>query len=161
MLSFDELYKTQAADVHRFVLWLSGDAFVAADITSETFVRAWGRRAVIRTETLRAYLFTIARNIYLEHHRYQEAHLPLSDVHIDPKPDPAQQAAANAKLQRVREFLTTVPEVDRAAFILRVQQELPYAEIARVLGLSLSAAKVKVHRVRKRLLLHFVEEQES
>jgi RNA polymerase sigma-70 factor (ECF subfamily) len=57
--------------------------------------------------------------------------------------------------------LQTLPEIDRTAFILRVQQELPYAEIARVLELSLSAVKVKVHRTRKKLLTAQLEEQRT
>ena len=52
----------------------------------------------------------------------------------------------------MRDALLKLSELDRAAFILRVQHELPYAEISRVLGISLTAAKVKVHRVRKKLL---------
>ena len=58
-----------------------------------------------------------------------------------------------AEMEMVERVLRAVPEIDRAAFILRVQHELPYAEIARVLQLSLAAAKVKVHRKRKKLLI--------
>jgi DNA-directed RNA polymerase specialized sigma24 family protein len=45
-----------------------------------------------------------------------------------------------------------LPETDRTAFILRVQHELPCDEIARILSLSVSAVKVKIHRVRRKLL---------
>jgi len=47
--------------------------------------------------------------------------------------------------------LLTLPEIDRSAFVMRVQYDLPYLEIARVLQLSEGAVKVKVHRVRKLL----------
>ena len=63
------------------------------------------------------------------------------------------------ELLRVQKFLRTLPEIDRAAFILRVQHELPYAEIARVLALSITNAKVKVHRVHKRLLAARMNEE--
>ena len=66
MVSFHELYQSYAADIYRFAFCLAGDRFEAEDITSETFVRAWVNHSTIRTETLKAYLFTIARNIYLE-----------------------------------------------------------------------------------------------
>jgi DNA-directed RNA polymerase specialized sigma24 family protein len=56
------------------------------------------------------------------------------------------------ELEQVQRLLQTLPEIDRSAFILRVAQELTYAEIASALDLSLSAAKVKVHRVRRKLL---------
>ena len=59
----------------------------------------------------------------------------------------------DGEMEMVERVLRAIPEIDRAAFILRVQHELPYAEIARVLQPSLAAAKVKVHRARKKLLI--------
>ena len=43
--SFQALYGAHARDVHRFALFLSGDAALADDIVSETFVRLWHARA--------------------------------------------------------------------------------------------------------------------
>jgi RNA polymerase sigma-70 factor (ECF subfamily) len=152
MIDFEELYESYAPQVYRFAFWLAGDTAEAEDITSETLVRAWVRRARIRTETLKAYLFTIARRIYLEHHRKGKRDVALEDVHSDPAPGPDRLAEARSELRRVQHLLQTLSEVDRAAFLLRVQHDLPYDEIARVLSLHPSTAKVKVHRVRKKLL---------
>jgi len=52
-----------------------------------------------------------------------------------------------------------LPEIDRTAFVLRVQNELSYVEIARVLELSLSASKVKVYRVRKKLIATCIDKE--
>jgi RNA polymerase sigma factor (sigma-70 family) len=155
MLSFQELYTTYSNEVYRFAFWLSGDSFAAGDITSETFIRAWVRRSTIRTETLKAYLFTIARNLYLEQGRKITRQVALEDVHINPAPGPERIVEAQMDIAKVRQILLTLPEIDRAAFTMRVQHELPYAEIARVLEISLPAARVKVHRVRKKILAAF------
>jgi len=160
MLSFQELYETYAKDVYRFALWLSGDRFEAEDITSEVFVRAWARNHKIRMETLKAYLLTIARNVYFEKHRKGKRQVALMDVHQDSAPEPDQVVESQMEISRVNEILKTLPECDRLAFILRVQHELPYAEIARVLQLSISAAKVKVHRARKKILALCVDKEE-
>jgi len=152
MLSFQDLYESYAPEVYRFAFWLTGDGPDAEDITSETFVRAWVNRSTIRTETLKAYLFVIARNLFLEQQRKSKRRVALEDVHPDPAPGPEVAVQSQLELDEVRRVLRTCPECDRTAFVLRVQHELPYAEIARVLGLSLSSAKVKVHRVRKKLL---------
>lgn len=148
------------SDVYRFAYWLAGNIPDAEDITSETFVRAWLRSDTIRTETLKAYLLQTARNIYLEQIRKQKRHTKLEDSYPDTKPGPMDLAEEHAELAMVRRVLQTIPEIDRAAFILRVQQELTYDEIARVLRLSLSAAKVKVHRARKKLLTARLSEEE-
>ena len=152
MLNFQDLYESYATEIFRFALWLAGESAEAEDITSETFIRAWVRFSTIRTETLKAYLFTIARNVYLEQRRKRKRQVALDDVYPDPAPGPDRVVDAQLELLGVQRVLQTLPEIDRAAFILRVQHELPYAEIARVLGISLAASRVKVHRVRKKLL---------
>jgi RNA polymerase sigma-70 factor (ECF subfamily) len=159
MLNFQDLYESYATEVYRFALWLAGDCSEAEDITSETFIRAWVNSSTIRTETLKAYLFTIAHNAFLQRQRKRKRQVVLQDVYPDPLPGPHERIETHLQLLRVQKFLQSLPEVDRAAFVLRVQHELPYAEIARVLGLSLSAAKVKVHRVRKKLLATCVDKE--
>ena len=161
MLDFLTLYESYATEVYRFAFWLTGDSTEAEDVTSETFIRAWVKRNGIRTETLKAYLFTIARNVYLGHQRKRKHHVALDDVYPDPAPGPDKLVESQLELLRVQRVLQALPEIDRAAFILRVQHELPYAEIARVLGLSLTATKVKVHRVRKKLLTDRIEREVS
>jgi RNA polymerase sigma-70 factor (ECF subfamily) len=158
MLNFQDLYESYASDVYRFAYWLTGDSPEAEDITSETFIRAWVNRTTIRTETLKAYLLTIARNAYLQRQRKKKHQAVLEDIYPDPAPGPQEQVETQLELLRAQKTLQTLPEIDRTAFVLRVQHELPYAEIARVLEISLAATKVKVHRVRKKLLAACVEE---
>jgi RNA polymerase sigma-70 factor (ECF subfamily) len=159
MLTFQDLYESYSSEIFRFALWLSGDIYEAEDITSETFIRAWVRFSAIRTETLKAYLFTIARNFFLDQRRKRKNNVTLRDIYPDPAPGPDRMVETHLELQIVLGVLQSLPEIDRTAFILRVQHELPYAEIARVLRLSLTATKVKVHRVRKKLLAaRFCEE---
>lgn len=152
MLNFQDLYDSYAAEVYRFSLWLAGNRFDAEDITSETFIRAWVQKSPIRTETLKAYLFTIARNFYLEQRRKRKRRIEFQDVYPEPAPEPDKVMESRIELMRVQRVLQTLPEIDRTAFVLRVYHELPYTEIARVLRLSLTATKVKVHRVRKKLI---------
>lgn len=159
MINFKELYESYANDVYRFALWLTGEGSEAEDITSETFIRAWAHRRRIRTETLKAYLFTIARNLYLQHLRKNNRQAALKDVHQDPASGPDRLVESHFELRNVQQTLQTLPETDRTAFILRVRHEIPYEEIARILNLSQSAAKVKVYRARKKLIAACIEKE--
>ena len=159
MINFQDLYDSYANEVYRFSLWLAGDSSEAEDITSETLIRAWAHNSRIRTETLKAYLFTISRNIYLQHQRKKKRLVVLEDVHPDPAPGPDKLTESQLQLQRVQRVLRTFPECDRTAFVLRVQHELSYVEIARILELSLSATKVKVYRVRKKLIATCIDKE--
>jgi RNA polymerase sigma-70 factor (ECF subfamily) len=155
MLTFEELYLAYSPDVYRFAYWLAGNSGDAEDIASDTFFRAWMNFNTIRTETLKAYLFTIARNIYLESLRKNRNHRHLEESHPDTHSTVERVIEDQGELDTVQKFLKALPEVDRSAFVLRIQYDLPYAEIARVLQLTESAVKVKVHRVRKKLFAEF------
>lgn len=151
--SFQALYDAHARDVHRFALFLSGDAALADDILSETFVRLWHARARLDLATVKGYLLAIARNLYLEERRRSRRIIALEDQAeiADSAPDAAQRASARDELRVVLDALQSLPEVDRAAVLMRADGTLPYAEIARVLGITEVAAKVKVHRARLKL----------
>jgi RNA polymerase sigma-70 factor (ECF subfamily) len=161
MSLFRELYQKHAGDVYRFAYWLCGNQFEAEDITSETFVRAWGNLDPSRMETVRAYLFRIARNIYLQGRRRDDRITQLPENRASPAGNPASLIADRLQLAQIFAHLQTLPESDRSAFILRVVYELPYAEIARVLRISLSSAKVKVYRVRLKLAMFNDNVQET
>jgi RNA polymerase sigma-70 factor, ECF subfamily len=148
---FEEIYERYAKDVHRFVLYLSCNPTLAEDITSESFVRLWTSEEPIRTATVKAYLFAIARNLYIDSVRMESKRAEMNPDLADTEAGPDQQAFLQAELREVLGILQTLPEADRAALLMRAQQELPYEEIARALGISLAAAKVKVHRARLKL----------
>jgi RNA polymerase sigma-70 factor (ECF subfamily) len=152
MMTFDQLYQAYYKDVYRFALWLSRNQSEAEDLTSETFVRAWARRQQLRTETLKAYLLAIARSVFLELRRKAKAREELSEEWPDGAPDPHRRATSRMDLDRVRRMMERLPESDRVALALRAGQLLPYAELARVLEISEGAARVKVHRARRRLV---------
>lgn len=150
--AFHDLYARYAADVYRFALWLGGSPAEAEDVTSETFVRAWAGRDKIRTETVRAYLFTIARNFFLQQRRVQRRQVGLETVaEMAANNEPSDEVEKRLELEAALRQLQSLAEEDRAALILRALYDMPYEEIARVLGISLTAAKVKVHRARRKL----------
>lgn len=148
MSNWNDLYRNHAPDVFRFALYLSGNRGDAEDITSETFVRAWASAEPIRSATVKAYLFTIARRLFLQSLRGKSRHVALTDELRDPgAPTPA-SAEVDSELRRTLAALQALPEVDRAALLMRAADEMPYEEIARALGITLASTKVKIHRAR-------------
>ena len=151
MISFSDLYQRYARDVYRFALYLSGDPALAQDITSETLMLCLNSPEPIRTETVKGYLLTIARNLYLKECRRRARATELSDAIASPSPDLELAAAQKERLGLVLRALQELPEVDRSALLLRADDGLSYQQIAAVLGLSLAADKVKIHRARLKL----------
>lgn len=151
MTRFRELYESYARDVYRFALYLSGDPALAEDITSETFIRVWSSPEPVRLATVKAYLLTIARNLWLMERRRCLRWQGLDDTIPDSSQSVLRQAEVKDELDRVLRALREIPEVDRAALLMRVDEGLPYEEVAAALGLPVATVKVKVHRARLRL----------
>ena len=145
------LYSHYSEDVYRFILYLSGDQALAEDITSEVFIRAWDAPNRTRPATARAYLFAIARNLFLNEVRRRTRHPSLDERLADAAPSPETSAERNAALTEVQQGLQELPEVDRAALLMRALHQLSYTEIGSALHLSPGAARVRVHRARLRL----------
>jgi len=148
---FSGVYRTYAHDLRRFAVYLSGNTAVADDLVAEAFVRAWTVRDRIEFSTVRGSLFAIVRNLFLQHRRREQRGQPLDDGLIDAAPRPDTQTSDSDELRVVLAALALLPEIDRAAVLMRADDGLPYEDIAAALGISVTSAKVKVHRARLKL----------
>lgn len=159
--NFHELYQMYAQDVYRFAYWLCGNTQDAEDITSETFVRALTTRGEIQAETVKGYLLTIARNLAYKRSNREKRFVPLDGALLASQPGPHKLVEQSINVQAALQFIQTLPETDRAALVLRLQNDLPYEEIAAILNLSLAAARVKVHRARLKLTEYMRQQEEA
>ena len=151
LVDFRGVFERHSQDVFRFTFYLSGDPSLAEEITQETFVRAWVTSAEIQGGTVKAYLLTIARNLFLAERKRTVRQVALDAALTDPKPGPQAVAEGRIGLDAVLEALQTLSEMDRSALLMHVQDGVPYAAIANALGLSIAAVKVRIHRARIKL----------
>jgi RNA polymerase sigma factor (sigma-70 family) len=149
---FSALYQRYAQDVYRFSLYLSGNFALAEDLTAETFARAWVARERIRVGSVKAYLLTIARNLYRDVlRRRAETSLPENLDVADEAPGPEASAQAREDARRVLWALGQIPEHEREVLLMATVEGLSHHAIAVALDLSVEAVKVRVHRARVRL----------
>ena len=120
-------------------------------ILSETFIRLWHARDRVDLTTVKGYLLTIARNLFLADRRHARRMATLDDRAHDTRPGPERRAHAHFELQAVLAALQTLPEIDRAAVLLRAEDGMSYDEVAAALGISPVAARAKVYRARLKL----------
>ena len=102
-------------------------------------------------ETVKAYLFTIARNLHRKQWRRQSRLEVLDEAMPGQTVQPDEAAVNQEERRRTLEAVHALPEIDRTVLLLRAEQELSYEDIAAVTGLSVAAAKVKVFRARAKL----------
>lgn len=151
LVDLGDVYRAHAHDLRRFALYLSGDFALADDLVAEAFARAWTVRERVKAATVRGYLLAIVRNLYLRHLSRARRQTTLDDRAVDHRPGPDAVARGQSDLRVVLLALAGLPEVDRAAVLMRADEGLSYNEIAGALGISTTAAKVKVHRARLKL----------
>lgn len=152
MTDIENLYKRYVGDVRRFALYLCGDAVMADEITSDTFVRAWMAADRIRQPTVKSYLLAIARNVYTDLLRRAARHTQLDENMPDTRISTQTQMEQSAEVSAVLAALQQLPEIDRTVLLMRALDEMSYDEIAETVGIPVVAARVKVHRARLKLM---------
>ena len=155
----ERVFRLHAGDVVRFATYLTANRAAAEDLAAEAFFRAWRTPSAIAEPAAKAYLLRTVRNLYLSQRKAVVPSAAIPAALTDPSPPPDQAAEQREALAQVARLLTELPEIDRTALLLRAVDQMPYEQIAEVLGISVANAKVKVHRARVQLLRKRSEEK--
>jgi len=154
-IALDEMYPP----ISRYVLSLVRDAAEAEDVTQETFLRAHSRRSSLRdAEATLPWLYTIATRICLDRLR-ERARRVARESWIEPEAlsstDPAPSAELRVEQAEmsacVQGYVGELSDNYRAVLLLHDVHGLTCPQIARLLGDSPGAVKIRLHRARKRL----------
>lgn len=153
---FTFLYEHQAPRVHRFLRDMLGDATLAWDATQETFARAFrDHRDVLRDRTRAVpWLFGIARNVSLELRkaRARSHRVFVTGMEIEGasgSASPESDLLGRESVRVVDVALAKLSEERRAVLLLRLDHDLSYDDIAKLMGFSLAKVKVEIHRARE------------
>lgn len=150
-MDFHHIYQEHAPAVHRFAVGLTGDRALADDLTADAFVRLWTASDEIRLPTVRAYLCTIVRHLFVSHLRKARRATNLDESLADPVDRVAAPVERRSETAAALRALAVLSAGDREALLMRAA-DMSYAEIAQSLDITVTAAKVRVHRARVRVL---------
>jgi RNA polymerase sigma factor (sigma-70 family) len=160
--AFGQWFELRHKELLGFFVRRTADAQLAADLTSETFAAAFVARRRFHSTgegSARSWLFGIARNQLAQYARRRRVSsryrrkLGVERTVVDDGAMERIEALADLADLRdlIREALASLPASQVDAIRLRVIDELPYAEVARRLGCSEGAARVRVTRGLTRL----------
>ncbi len=147
------LIEPQIPALRRYAVALLRDREAADDLVQDTLERAlsaWsGRR---RDGDLRAWLFTIERNLFLAAVRRRGRRgADLGADVLEQVPDPSADPGAALGARDVLAGLDTLPEEQRSVLLLVAVEDLSYAEAAQVLGVPLGTVMSRLSRARTRM----------
>jgi RNA polymerase sigma-70 factor (ECF subfamily) len=156
--AFDEMVRRTHRDAYGLALRLTSDEEDARDVVQDAYLRAYRSIDRFRGDAqFSTWLYRIVANCAAtttgKRRRHRHDELPDEALMVDARPenDPAAQAAVGDLRQQVDDAIRELPPRLRSVVVLRDVYDLPHDAIAEELGISVSAAKVRLHRARRRL----------
>jgi len=150
-----ELFERHHQRLYRFFYRLTGRGDAADDLVQEVFVRLIKYRHTWKTDAaFTPWLFALARNAGVDHFRKAPKELPEHEDAPEPAAPLEHPVAALEKREQVellQAALRRLPVEKRELLLLARFGEMKYESISELLGISVGAVKVRVHRALKEL----------
>jgi RNA polymerase sigma-70 factor (ECF subfamily) len=152
----EELYLQHHEHIFRFIWSRVQDAPLAEDLTGEVFTRMVANLPNYQDRSLpfRAWLYQIAHNLIVDHHRKESSAQALKDVTEPHGELPEEKAETALTLERVQHALEKIDSAQREVIELRFLAELSLEEVATVMDKSVAAVKALQHRGLASLRTH-------
>jgi RNA polymerase sigma-70 factor (family 1) len=148
---FKALFDDNYEYVRNYIYYLSGDIVIAEDIVQEVFLKIWEKQSELKHETLKALIFTIARNLYFNQHkrnilqfRFQNSY--LSKIEHESPEYLLEMKEFDRNLQKA---ISDLPEKCRTYFLMNRIDERKYNEIADMMGVSVKAVEKQISKAIK------------
>jgi RNA polymerase sigma-70 factor, ECF subfamily len=156
--AFDELVRVTYAETYTLAYRLTGNEEDARDVVQDSYLRAYrGLKRFRGDSQFSTWMYRITANCASTHlgkrrrNRHEELNDDLALADERPVADPEGRAETGALRDRLHLALEQLPPKLRAVVVLRDIYDLPHEAIAAELGISESAAKVRLHRARRKL----------
>ena len=161
--AFAELYDAYVDRIYRYIYFRVSDDVTAEDLTSQVFLNAWESldRYQVGNSPYLALLFTIARNLVIDHYRVKKETVDF-DAMIQAKavgPDPDEEVQNRFEMQAIRTALQFLTEEQQQVLVLRFVTGLSTEEIAKLMDKREGAIRALQMRALQ-ALTKYLEEKE-
>lgn len=137
--------------LRRYARALVGDAYAADDLVQDTLERAISKRHLWRPNSdLRAWLFTIMHNVFVNQLRARRSH-PEEPLNDNDMPMTPPVDGAHLEVRDLQTALAMLPPDQREIVLLIGLEELTYAEASHALGIPIGTVMSRLSRGRERL----------
>lgn len=155
------LFERHHLKLYNFYLRLTGDRHASEDLVQEVFFRILKYRRTFRGDgEFAAWMYHLARNVHRDHFRKWQNETVMAEEQEEPAAaDPLAQEQLEQKQDRefLQQALAQLPMEKKELLILCRYQGLRYDAIAELLGCSVEAVKVRVHRAMNELRTIFFQ----
>jgi len=151
--SFEHLVSELRRPLFGYLCKMVGNGADADDLLQETLIRiAGGLPKLEKGVAVKSWAFRIATNLTIDHIRKNKrAGLVELTEDYDHSDESEDRLVLDEMNSCIREVIDSLPPDDRAAIVLFNLEGKTVSETAEILGISLGATKVRIHRAKKRL----------
>ncbi|MGW0805690.1 RNA polymerase sigma factor [Nonomuraea sp. NPDC002799] len=149
---FEEIYGSSYGPLLGYALRRCPDPDDAADVVAETFVIAWRRIEEVPTgDEARLWLYGVARKVLANQRRGERRHeRRTAALRAELAASPLVAEPPDADPTHVGKVFRTLSDDDRELLTLVAWERLDPGQIAKTLGVSRNAVRVRLYRARKR-----------
>lgn len=146
---FGELYDAYIRKIYDFIYYKTHHKETAEDIASIVFVKAFEKIKTFNCAkgSFSSWIYRIARNSVIDYYRTKKAFVNIDDVwDLSGQIDPARDFDIAQKIEKAEKYIHKLNSEQRDIIMLRIWQEMPYKEIAEIMGKSEASCKMSFSR---------------
>lgn len=152
--AFGELYEQYVRKIYDFIYYKTHHKETAEDLTSQTFFKALEKIHTFKPDrgSFNTWIYQIARNTVTDHYRQSKTTLNIDDIwDLSNDDDVERDADTRLQLEKVHQHLGKLKPELREILLLRLWNDLPFKDIADIVGKSEANCKMIVHRALGKL----------
>ena len=156
--AFGELYEKYLEQIYRFIFYRVADHNEAEDLTELVFIKTWQTlpKLSVQGKTIsnfRAWLYRIAHNLVIDHHRSHRKSVSLDQIvsQTDPKPGPEEVTESHEQSHQLATAISKLEPRLQQVLICRFINQLDYTETAHIMGIKPGYVRVLQYRALKKI----------
>ncbi|MBP1990863.1 RNA polymerase sigma factor [Paenibacillus eucommiae] len=157
--TYAELFRTFQPSLYLYLYRMCGTREVAEELLQETFYRAMLSLRLEDTKMARAWLYKVARHLFVDWLRKQNAEKNMFEAveqrssGISTLGRPEEALRMLEEKRKITDVMKKLPEHYRTLLYLREMEGFTYQELVATLEITMSQVKVNLHRAREKFKL--------
>jgi RNA polymerase sigma-70 factor (ECF subfamily) len=149
---YNGIFKDTSKTIFNYIYYKFGNEEKAHDAVQEAFIKLWENCTKVPPKKAKSFLYTVANNLYLNVLKAEKVRLKYADKSLKTTNENPEFILEEKQFQeKLDTALESLPENQRATFLMNRIDGLKYTEIAELEGVSIKAIEKRMHLALKSL----------